>query len=132
MPHNHTLSDNTVDGGEGITLAPVASGGRSLIMSRKVSRHTREPITHPVKIALDIMLAGGPLTRKGHFWYGAGGDRVAYQTIEAMFTRALCKIVTESRHRRKQIAELTEIGLRCARDLKREREHLADDSDHFE
>jgi hypothetical protein len=115
-----------------VSTRPATPQARIIVLNRRDSRSARELLTRPIKSALEILLADGSLIRKGHFWYGSSGGRVAYQTIEAMYSRALCKIVTESRHRRKQMAELTEIGLRVARDLKRERDSIVDAGDHFE
>lgn len=85
-----------------------------------------ERLSPSIKRALLLLLEDGELYAGGGKWLGTRGRSVRFDVVEAMYARLLIKIVVQSRHRRRQTAKLTEIGLHVARDLRRELSDLAD------
>ena len=82
--------------------------------------HRRGQLEPAMKRALIIIKAEQPVIHGRGFWRGTSGNPISQRTIEALFTRYLIKIVTESRHRKRHTTTLTDVGLRVARDLERE------------
>lgn len=64
------------------------------------------------------------MIKAGPRW-SAKNISIAGHTIRALWIRGLVMIVTESRHRTRQNAELTEIGEHVAKNLKRQRSAVA-------
>lgn len=85
-----------------------------------MTKHEHGSLKNTFRRAL-VILHGGNLVREHDFWRRHDGMAVNIKTIEALYDRALVKIVVESRHRKIHTAKLTEIGACVARDLVRAR-----------
>jgi hypothetical protein len=92
---------------------------REVPLGRRNVKRKGELLTHPIKRALLILIEDRKLLHDGSRWLGESQRGVIFQTIEAMYSRYLIKIVIDNRHRRRQVAMLTEIGECVARDLLR-------------
>src|SRR6185437_1275413 len=86
-----------------------------------VSRRRIEvPLSAAIKRALMIILADGEVIENAGYWAGSSAQKIQQRTIETAYDRFLVHMVVESRHRKRHMARLTDIGERVARDLHRE------------
>ena len=73
------------------------------------TRH-KAGLTPAMKRALRILYVEGRAIQETKFWRTAKRTGIPLETVIALYDRYLVMIVYESRHRRRQTAELTEIG----------------------
>lgn len=80
-------------------------------MTRR-ERWDHDHITDSMKLALIILLDDGRvmLCAKPRSWIGVSGRRVTIQTVEALYNRALVRIIVESRHHKTHTLRLTQLG----------------------
>lgn len=90
-------------------------------------RQCRSDLTPTLKRALVILLQDGHLDRQhnrnehtNNYWISRCARKCALVTILSLYDRYLVKIVVESRHRRRQRATLTDVGVFAAREIERQ------------
>jgi hypothetical protein len=77
-------------------------------------------LTEPVKRLLAHIREDGEVIERAGSWRSKwNGIRIHQNTIDAAYDRCLIFIVAESRHRRRHMAKLTEIGIHVASNLYR-------------
>jgi hypothetical protein len=84
------------------------------------SHYRRTDLTIATKRALVILLEDGGAMKQAHYWSGSSGRKIFLQTLISLYDRYLVKIVTESRHRNRQMATLTDVGEYAAKEIQRE------------
>lgn len=67
-------------------------------------------VSAPMRRALAILHADGEACHGEGGWQTSRDRTIPLATMTALFARHLVKIVTESRHRRRHTARLTELG----------------------
>ena len=80
----------------------------------------RSDLSNPQRRGLIVLLEDESILRNAGYWIGSSRRKVGIQTVEALYDRYLIKIVVESRHRRKHIAMLTDVGEYAAREIQRQ------------
>jgi hypothetical protein len=77
-------------------------------------------LTDPVKRLLAFIREDGEVVERAGYWHSKwNGIRIHQNTIDAAYDRCLIYIVTDSRHRKRHAAKLTEIGKHVASDIYR-------------
>lgn len=89
-------------------------------MSKRHLYDLRRDLPSRLKCALVILLEDGEAIKQTSYWAGSSGRKVNLSTIVALYDRYLIKIVTESRHRKRQTARLTDVGDYAAKEIQRE------------